>query len=105
MFRFRKNKSKNKPTRRFTGLPPRRGKKRNRSEESARRSANKRIRKLTNSGYRKAVSKPANHMTDSEWRKFETKLAKADYDVQTVIEPGVWVGESPREWMMIKRRK
>jgi len=104
MFRSRTKHRVSKPT--FTGIAPRKGKKRMDSREigPAQRSTSKRIKRLRKSGYRKGSSQPVNHMNEKQWSKMQSKIESGNYQIKSVIEPPKWVGEAPREWLMLRRR-
>lgn len=89
-----------------SGLPPRRGKTRmdSRKVAPARRSSQQRIRKLRRSGWRMSSKKPAGQMSDTEWRKLESRVASGNYEVEVVVEPPVWKDEPPRERIMLRRK-
>lgn len=104
---FRKAKPKPKQiTRNFTGSPPRAGKKRldSRSTGTALRRFSKRQGKLRKSGFRMASAKPLNHLSESEFRKFDKKITSGKYEVRTLLAPPKWKGEASREWVMIRRK-
>jgi hypothetical protein len=48
--------------------------------------------------------KPAGQMSDTEWRKLESRVASGNYEVEVVVEPPVWKDEPPRERIMLRRK-
>lgn len=107
VWNFRRKPKQRPIERNFTGAPPRSGKTRisSRKTGAATRRFNKRTSKLRNSGFKMASSKPLNHLSDAEFRKFDKKIQSGKYEVRTLLSPPKWKGEAPREWVMLRRRK
>ena len=103
---FRKRRTPKVVTRNYTGQPKRTGKKRidTRKTGGAQRRFNKRQNKLRSSGYVRASSKPINHLSDSEFRKFNKKIQSGKYEFRMLLAPPKWEGEAPREWVMWRRK-
>lgn len=51
-----------------------------------------------------ASAKPLNHLSESEFRKFDKKITSGKYEVRTLLAPPKWKGEASREWVMIRRK-
>ena len=89
-----------------TGQPARTGKKRinTRRTGAANRRFEKRQTKLRSAGYKMGSSKPINHLSVQEFRKFNKKISSGKYEVRKMLAPPKWVNESPREWVMIRKK-
>jgi hypothetical protein len=69
------------------------------------RSYNKSLSKLKRSGFKITGAKPINRMTHSEYQKAMQKAKSGNYEIRTLTQAPKWVNESPREYLLLRRKK
>jgi len=68
------------------------------------RRYNRQSSKLKKAGFKFGGAKPMNRMNPTELAKMHKKANSGKYDVRTITEPPKWENESPREYVMFRRK-